>query len=93
MKVEYTTTRETAVLLKELAGNIGSSPRSIEGVMASTARALLAEREKPVETFMNGVVDVKEITGEAVLKSFVCGRNLRAKTIAKFSPTISVREI
>lgn len=92
MKIKYSTTRETAVFLKELASNCGSSIESL-GALASLGNRLIKNRALPVEEFMTGICHVDEATPEAVILSFRCGRNVRKKTIAKFGATIAVEKI
>lgn len=89
MKVKYSTNRETASVLKEMAGNLNADFKSL-GTMAGVRDRLKAQRNRPVEDFMSGEADVSEPTGEAIMRAFQNCRSFRAKTIARLAPTIIV---
>ena len=91
VKIKYTTTRETALVLREMAGNLGSSDRSLlRSGFGRTIERLEAQRARPVEDFMNGIADVSEPTGEAVMRAFENCRRFRTKTISRLAPSIVV---
>ncbi|MBC8324324.1 MAG: hypothetical protein H8E27_01685 [Verrucomicrobia subdivision 3 bacterium] len=92
MKVKYKTNYETACILKEMAGNIGSSLRNLNDAgMARVSDHLQETRGGSVESFMAGEVEAGEPTSEGVLKSFEIGRRWREKTIKRLAPTISIQ--
>ena len=95
MKVNYQTTRETAVVLKEWAGNCGSGLDSLcNAGMASAARELAAQRKRSVESFMAGEVETDELSAESVLRALgPRARRIRKATIAKLAPTIKFATI
>ena len=91
MKVKYKTTHETACILKEMAGNNGSSLDSLSRAgMARISDQLQGTRGRAVESFMSGEVEAWEPTPEGVLKSFENGRRWRSKTIKRLAQTISI---
>ena len=91
MKVKYKTTRETAAILREMAGNSGSSDKTlIHSGAGVIVQCLKSQRAQSVEDFMNGEVEVTEPTGEAVMRAFQNGCVFRAKTIELFAPTIEI---
>ena len=94
MKVTYKTIRETAAILREMAGNIGSSDRSlVKSGGGGIVRRLHDQRARTVEDFMHGEVEVAEPTGEAVMRAFQAGRFFRSKTIDRFAPTIEIEMV
>ena len=91
MKVKYKTNYETACILKEMAGNIGSSLRNLTHAgMARVSGHLQETRGRAVESFMAGEVEAREPTPVGVLKSFENCRRWREKTIKRLAPTISI---
>lgn len=91
MKIKYQTSRETAVVLREMASNCGSHAESLIGAgMAGFVQRLEIESARPVECFMDGQVEVEQPTAEAVIRSFQNCRSFRAKTIARLAPTIQI---
>lgn len=90
MKVNYKTSYETAVILKEWASNCGSSLPSI-GALGSLAKKCQAARDRNVAEFMSGQVDVAEPTAENVLKALgPSARHIRAHTLARLAPSIII---
>lgn len=90
MKIKYSTTRETAFILREMAGNCGSSDRFVGAGFAGFIQRQEIQRARPVEEFLTGEVDVHETTPEAVVKSFQNCRIFRRKTIARLAQTITI---
>jgi len=92
MKIKFTTTRETAVILKEWASNCGSSLRGNHLASALVA-ACRKGRNEPVENFMQGEVEAKEATPEAVVRALgPATRHIRPKTLARLARTILIQE-
>lgn len=87
MKIKYQTTRETALILREMSGNCGSSLPTLRGVGGFCAQ-LVTNRERSIESVMAGEVDLSEATPEAVVRSFETGRRFRRKTVARLASTI-----
>lgn len=94
--IKWSTTRETACFLKELAGNNGSSVKSL-GTCESIARALTEQRARPVEEFMSGetVIDGQPTKplAEVVIMAHAHCRTIRKKIMAKFATTIKIEEV
>jgi hypothetical protein len=94
MKVKYKTTRETAAILREMAGNIGSSDDSlVRAGGGGIVQRLKAQRARAVEEFMTGEVEVTEPTSAAVMRAFQNCRVFRSKTIDRFAPTIEIEMV
>jgi len=90
MKVKYSTSRETATVLKEWASNCGSALKG-NHLPSSLVAMCVDGRSTPVESFMSGVVDINEATPEAVLRALnPAARHIRTKTLMRLAKTISV---
>jgi hypothetical protein len=90
MKVKYTTSLETATVLKEWASNCGSALKG-NHLPSHLVNSCLEGREKPVSDFMTGIVDVEKMTPEAVLSALgPQTRHIRPRTMAKLAKTLTV---
>ena len=94
MKIKYRTIHETAVVLREMSGNCGSSGESLRNAgMSGAADRMASAAEKSIESYMTGIVEVNEATPEAVLRGFQNCRSFRTKTIARLAKTVQIETL
>lgn len=90
MKIKYTTTRDTAVILKEWASNCGSA---LKGSHLSTrlVQACQEGRDQKVESFMQGTVEAADFSPESVLLAMgPAARHIREHTMTRLAATMNI---